>query len=141
MILAGFLLISRLLGYQVYHVVSGSMEPAYGVGELLYVKAVEPEEVAMGDIITFRLEDTTATHRVIGIDTENRLFFTKGDANEAPDEEPVAFDDLLGVTVFHIPGLGYVSGFIQDPPGLYITIVLGLGLLAAVFVPDMVKKK
>lgn len=56
----------RLFGVQVYSVISGSMEPEYPVGSLIYVKEVKPSEVQVGDVITFVLSNKTpATHRVI----------------------------------------------------------------------------
>jgi signal peptidase len=50
---AVFLMGSRLIGYQVFTVISGSMEPTYGVGDLIYVKKVDPATIAVGDPITF----------------------------------------------------------------------------------------
>ena len=35
----------RLLGIQVFSVISGSMEPDYPVGSLIYVKEVDPNDV------------------------------------------------------------------------------------------------
>ena len=40
-----------------------------------------------------------------------------------------------------IPLLGYVSNFVQTPPGLYITIAVGVALIALVFLPDMIGRK
>ena len=67
---AVFLMGSRVLGYQVYTVISGSMRPTYMEGDLLYVKKTAPEDVKVGDPITFVLNEdlVVATHRVIRID-------------------------------------------------------------------------
>lgn len=137
------LVLLRVMGYQVFNVLSGSMEPTYSVGDLIYVKNVDPDAVKVGDPITFVLNEdlVVATHRVIGIDAENRHFYTKGDANETADAAPVHFNNLIGVPKFSIPKLGYVSDFIQHPPGLYIAIGAGLMLLAALFLPDLLCSK
>ena len=142
-VFAVFLMGSRLVGLQVFHVVSPSMEPTYSEGDLLYVKAVDPDSVKVGDPITFVLNEdlVVATHRVVAIDSENRQFTTKGDANETEDAAPVHFKNLIGVPVFSIPLLGYVSAYIQSPPGMYVAIGLGVVLLAAVFLPDLLTKK
>lgn len=142
-VFAVFLMGSRLVGLQVYHVISPSMEPAYSVGDLLYVKEVDPDSVKVGDPITFVLNEdlVVATHRVVAIDSENRQFTTKGDANSTEDAAPVHFNNLIGVPVFAVPLLGYVSAYIQSPPGMYVAIALGVVLLAAVFLPDMLAKK
>ena len=142
-LLAVFLMGSRLLGMQVFNVISGSMEPTYSIGDLLYVKDVDPDSVKVGDPITFVLNEdlVVATHRVVAVDYENREFTTKGDANENEDAAPVHFNNLVGIPVFSIPLLGYVSGYIQSPPGMYVAITFGVVLLAMVFLPDMLKKK
>ena len=142
-IFAIFLMGSRLVGLQVFNVISGSMEPTYSVGDLLYVKTVDPDSVKVGDPITFVLNEdlVVATHRVVAVDRENRQFVTKGDANETEDANPVHFNNLVGVPVFAIPLLGYVSAYIQNPPGMYVAIALGVALLAVVFLPDLLSKK
>ena len=48
---------------------------------------------------------------------------------------------MIGVPKFAIPKLGYVSDFVQNPPGMYITIGIGIILILAVFLPDMIGKK
>lgn len=143
MIFAVFLMGSRLVGLQVFNVISGSMEPTYSVGDLLYVKTVDPDSVRVGDPITFVLNEdlAVATHRVVAVDSVNRQFTTKGDANESEDARPVHFNNLVGVPVFAIPLLGYVSAYIQSPPGMYVAITFGVLLLAAVFLPDLLMKK
>ena len=140
---AVFLMGSRVLGYQCYTVISGSMEPEYSVGDLLYVKEVNPNSIKVGDPITFILNEdlVVATHRVIEIDAEKQHFYTKGDANQIADSEPVHFNNVIGVPEFSIPKLGYVSDFVQNPPGTYITIGVGILLILLVFLPDMIGKK
>lgn len=138
-----FLVGSRLMGFQVFNVISGSMEPTYSVGDLLYVKDVDPNDIRVGDPITFVLNEdlVVATHRVVEIDAENQHFYTKGDANETADAAPVHFKNVIGVPKFSIPLLGYVSDYIQHPPGTYVAIGLVVLLIAAVFIPDLLKKK
>ncbi len=138
-VIALLLVGARLFGLQVYAVLSGSMEPTYHVGSIIYVKSVDPGEIEVGDPITFVMNEelTVATHRVVRIDTENRAFYTKGDANNDPDAAPVNFNNLLGKPVFTIPYLGYVSSFVQSPPGIYIAVGVGALLLALAFLPDM----
>ena len=140
---AVFLMGSRVAGYQVFNVISGSMEPFYSVGDLIYVKDVNPYDIEVGTPITFVLNEdlVVATHRVIKVDTENQRFYTKGDANDTADAAPVHFNNVIGVPQFSIPLLGYVSDFIQNPPGMYITISVGVILIVAVFLPDFIKKK
>lgn len=131
----------RLFDIQVYSVISGSMEPEYPVGSLIYVKDVDPYSIQKNDVITYVLpNEMPSTHRVVRVDEDNQLFYTKGDANETEDGSPVHFKNLIGKPIFKIPLLGYVAHYIQHPPGMYIAIALGAILLIAVFLPDLLKK-
>lgn len=140
---AVFLMGSRLMGYECYNVISPSMEPEYMVGDLIYVKDVDPTTIKEGDVITFIVNEdlVVGTHRVVRVDLENKRFYTKGDANDIEDQSPVHFNNVIGVPQFSIPKLGYVSDFVQNPPGMYITIGIGILLILAVFLPDMLNNK
>ena len=140
---AVFLMGSRLLGYRCFNIISPSMEPEYGVGDLIYVKQINPESIKEGDVITFIVNEdlVVGTHRVVRVDRENKHFYTKGDANQVEDGDPVHYNNVIGVPQFSIPKLGYVSDFIQNPPGTYIALSVGLVLILAVFLPDLLRKK
>ena len=140
----------RLFGLQVYTVLSGSMEPAYHVGALLYDKKVDPAQLRPGDVITFMLdEETIVTHRIVEVvpdeeDPSVIRFRTKGDANAAADGSLVHYKNVLGTPVFTIPTLGYFANFVQQPPGLYVAIAFGAVLVLLAFLPDLLgddKKK
>ena len=143
--LAIFLVIFRLLGYEIYTVMSGSMEPKYHVGSLIYVKPVDANTLKEGDVITFIADDnnTIVTHRIVGIETKDGIskFRTKGDANDVEDGERVHFKNVLGQPEFSIPLLGYLAFYVQRPPGIYIALVVGTLLLAAVIAPIFNKGK
>ncbi len=122
----------RLAGLTPFTVTSGSMEPVYPVGSIVYVKKVEPHQVAVGEAITFRLTGgAVATHQVWAIEGES--FRTQGIANLTPegtiqhDAAPVPFDDLIGKPVACIPGLGYLYTAIRTPAGLCALVFLGAG--------------
>ena len=140
-VLAVLLLGGRLLGWQVFTVVSGSMEPVYHVGDLLYVRPTDPADLQPGDVITFVMNEqlVVGTHRIVEVeDTGERLYFyTKGDANAAMDAAPVAQENVLGTPVFSIPLLGYVAAFVQQPPGSYVAVAVGAVLLVLVLLPDL----
>ena len=142
-LLALLLVGARVVGLQVFTVLSGSMEPTYHTGSLIYVKKVDPYTIKEGQPITFMLdENTVATHRVVGIvpDEEDPTvirFRTKGDANEAEDGSLVHYKNVIGTPIFSIPYLGYVADYIQHPPGMYVAISAGAVLLLLVFIPDI----
>ena len=142
-ILAVALVGVRLVGLQVFTVLSGSMEPTYHVGSLIYVKDVDYKELEAGDVITFMLdEDTVATHRITEVvpdeeEPDTLRYRTKGDANDAEDGKLVHYKNVIGSPVFTIPYLGYFADYIQNPPGTYVAISVGAVLLLLVFLPDL----
>ena len=142
-ILALLLVGVRLFGFQVFTVLSGSMEPTYHVGALIYVKKVDTMELRSGDVITFMLdEDTVATHRIVEVvpdeeDPSVIRFRTKGDANDNVDGSLVHYKNVLGTPVFTIPLLGYLASYIQNPPGSYVALSLSAVFLLLVFLPDL----
>ncbi len=143
-VIAAILLVGvRLFGVQVFTVISGSMEPAYPVGSLIYVKDVDVFRLESGDVITFMLnEDTVATHRIVEVvpdetDASVIRFRTKGDVNEAEDGSLVHYKNVIGTPIFKIPYLGYVANYVQNPPGMYVAIAGAAFLLMLVFIPDL----
>ena len=134
----------RLIGLRPLTVLSGSMEPTYHTGSLIYVKKVDPKSLQPGDVITFMLsEDTIATHRIVEVvpDEEDPTvirFRTKGDANDAEDGGLVHYKNVIGTPVYSIPKLGYFVNFIQNPPGKYLAISAGAILLLLIFLPDII---
>lgn len=142
-VLALLLVGARFIGLNVYTVLSGSMEPTYHVGSLIYVKDVDTDELKTGDVITYMLdEDTIVTHRIADVipdETDPSIirFQTKGDANDSVDGSLVHYKNVIGTPVFSIPKLGYLANYIQKPPGRYIAISAGAIILLLVFLPDL----
>ena len=100
------LTVPRLLGYGIYDVVSGSMEPEIPVGSVIYVADAAPEEIQEKDIIAFQSGDSVVTHRVMANHMVEGEFVTKGDANEAEDMNTVPYENLIGRVKYHIPMMG-----------------------------------
>ncbi len=151
LILAFLLSGIRLAGFEIFTVLSGSMEPAYHTGSVIYVKEVDCTRLSAGDVITFSIGGgTIATHRIVEVipDENNSSvlnFRTKGDANEVVDGNLVNSADVIGSPVFTIPYLGFFAAYIQAPPGMYMVFaltafVLLLSLLTSML-PDKKKNK
>ena len=127
--------IPLLLGAQTYTVLTGSMKPTYEPGHLIAVRETPIEQIAAGDVITFQIASgapAVATHRVVGVgyaaDGE-RLLITRGDANDAPDENPVQEVQLRGVVVYSIPWLGYVNLWATPGVKSIVVTVVGIGAI------------
>lgn len=100
--------IPSLLGFQLYRVESGSMEPTLPVGSVfLSRKADGTEALKEGDIVTFHtLSGSVVTHRIIEVVRENdqTSYRTKGDNPvNSPDSELLTSDRVLSVFVAKIP--------------------------------------
>lgn len=113
----------KLFSIEPMVVVSGSMEPSYMKGSLLYVKE-GAGGIQTGDAITFYRNGELVTHRVVEINTDEKTYTTKGDANQVNDVQPVAWSDVVGVPVFDIPVLGYPASFLGTSQGKFVFIVL-----------------
>ena len=134
----------RLFGFTPYTVLSGSMEPTYHVGSIVYVKKVDPTTLKVGDPITFHLtQGVIATHRIIevhGEGTPNLGFRTQGDANKNVDDITPA-SKVIGKATFSIPYLGFVSNFLQQPKGLICVVGTGAAVLAICYIIDALFQK
>lgn len=165
-VLAILLVGVRVVGLTPYAVLSGSMEPTYHVGSLIYVRQVAPGDVQIGDPITFVVNEDllVATHRVVDIAVETTgtqtvkdeetgeettvevpldepayYYQTKGDANADVDGAPVYYKNLIGEPVFSVPYLGYLSSALQTKKGMILGITGALVLLLLLFMPDMLR--
>jgi signal peptidase len=134
---AGGILALTLLGYTPLAILSGSMEPAYHVGGLVFINTnAAPDEVAVGDVITFTIgEDTNVTHRVTAIG--GREFTTKGDANDSEDLAPVPYDAMIGRAWLHIPLAGYALMNLKTAKGFAAGALLVAVLIVLFVVPAL----
>ena len=109
LVMAAVLYIPRLMGLKTYKVLSGSMEPEYHVGRVVYVEKSLIDDIEVGDVITFYINDNTVvTHRVVDKDDDTESFRTKGDANEIEDGGSVAYEQVVGHVVLDVPSRGYI---------------------------------
>lgn len=130
----------KVLGYQAYTVISGSMEPSIPVGSLVYVKGVEPEVVESNDVIAFyggHDADAIVTHRVVENQVDERTFVTKGDANATKDMNPVSYIQFIGRVELSVPHMGIMAQFLTGlngkiAAGCLIALALVLHMLASV---------
>ncbi len=124
-----------------YTVLTSSMTPSYPAGTLVIVKPTDPQQIRIGDVITYQIasnQPAVITHRVIQIIEPNtpggtESFITKGDANSLADQ-PVKPVQVRGVVWYAVPYLGWVNNVINgDARNVIIPIVAGALFLYAGF--------
>lgn len=130
--------VPRLMGGDSLTVLSGSMEPTFSAGDVIAVRGIDEgdvcSDVTIGSIVTFFPEPndpTLITHRVVGKTigafddgTDCRLI-TQGDANSSADA-PVSPQQVRGVFLFGVPGLGWARQWVADNPFL---LAAGIGVV------------
>lgn len=126
-VLGGLLMISLvpLAHIQVKVVKSGSMEPTIKTGGIVIDMPASSYEI--GDIITFGQDTKTqipTTHRIVAVEGTgaDRVFTTKGDANDAPDPTPTPIGEVHGKVLLTIPFVGYVLDFARKPLGFMLLV-------------------
>lgn len=131
-----------LQGKQMYAVLTASMEPTHPEGSIVVVDKADPQTIQENDVITFGLDgfDVVITHRVIGIDSEQQWFYTKGDNNAAADFAPVPFANLIGKVDYGVPRLGAFVANIRTPGGILVIIWVVLIVVLMLVLPDLVDR-
>ena len=125
----------KFLGYQTYIVLSGSMNPEFNTGAMVFVKPTDSSALQAGDIITFRGDsgdsgDLTTTHRIIEVLLDGS-FVTKGDANSVNDPNPISGEQVVGRVTLAVPYIGYVMDFARTKNGLFVLVIIPGALIIA----------
>ena len=137
---------TKLFGYQMLSVDSGSMEPNFPEDSLIFVKMVDPSELQADDVITFTVDEkgTLVTHRIVAVLKDERSFITRGDANNTNDPSTVPFGNVVGKAELCLPGIGAVFRAVTaESNRIYVYIVIGIlvGLTVMWIILDHIKKK
>ncbi|MDO9380340.1 MAG: signal peptidase I [Nocardioidaceae bacterium] len=135
-LLAVMVVVPRLGGGTPFTILTGSMVPSYPPGTLVVTRPVPIDEIGVGTPITYQLrsgEPTVVTHRVVSIgigpDGQKQLT-TQGDANNAPDEDPVSPEQVRGAVWYAVPWLGHLNNALTGRQHQLLVWVVAAGLLA-----------
>jgi signal peptidase I len=126
---------------------SASMQPTIPVGGIIVVSpqqhilapqpALVAPKYAVGDIIAFRNETNQkliTTHRIVGAEVKDgKVFYqTKGDANNAPDNNLVAEENIIGKEWLSAPFIGRLFAFTKTNIGFPLLVIFP-ALLVIIF--------
>ncbi len=91
-------------GYQSCEILTQSMEPALGAGDIVISQKVTDDQLQIGDIIVFTPYSNSREwcHRIVEKFEENGItkYRTKGDANASPDALVITIDNIIGKVVY-----------------------------------------
>ena len=137
----------NLFGYSIYTVVTGSMEPKYGVNDLIFVEKVNTDNLKIGDDIAYKGEKQDfagkiVTHRIIDKKEENGeyVYTTKGIANNYADPE-IKGNQILGKVKGKLIILSFLSGIINDLYGFYFLVFVPIVIIVFLEVMDSINEK
>ena len=116
----GFLVV--ILDINPYVIVSGSMEPELPVGSVCLVNC-QNKEPEVGDMISYKAQDTIITHRVI--EKTDDGYITKGDSNSVADPGIVKPKQIFGTCIYSVPKIGYAVMFMKTLKGI-VLIAIGV---------------
>lgn len=105
-------------GYRSFVVVSGSMQPAINIGSIVFTG--KKNTYQKNDIVAFNNSvNQVVTHRIIDKATISKGTFyeLKGDANNTPDNDPVAEKSIIGAVAMSVPHLGKLIQMLKTPHG------------------------
>lgn len=127
----------NIMGYAPLTVLTKSMNSVYPKDSFLMIEVTDPKELTIGDDITFLKENnTTVTHRIIGIQEnyENqgqRGFETKGVDNALADEDIVIADNVIGKVIYSNYIMGRILLVIRNN-----LLMAGILMIVSIFFLD-----
>ena len=121
------------LGVGVAVVLSGSMEPALSVGDLLILK--EAEDYRAGDVVVYQSGSMPVVHRIV--DIADGMVTTRGDANNVSDGA-IALSQVKGKVIAHIPHVGKIVRLLKTPVA---TVALIVGAVLSIELPFLKEKE
>lgn len=126
----------RFFGFSSAIIISGSMEPAISVNDLVIYREKDVYEV--NDVVIFANfgGESLTTHRIVGVAEDG--FITRGDANNTEDMYHVRDNEIYGAVWCVIPYVGIISEIMMKPVGILLVVLLGFALVA---LPILLGKK
>ena len=130
---AAIIVVPKIVGTTPLTVLTSSMEPGLPPGTLIILHAVNPDDLAIGDVATYQIRSGEAgviTHRVTGINLsdQGRTFVFTGDNNSVADGEAVRPEQIQGRLWYSIPWIGYLNNLVHGPAAAWVVPTLTLGL-------------
>lgn len=126
--------IPSVFGYSMLIVASPSMTGAIEAGDAIIIK--NSDSYAVGDVITYFPEDESfsVTHRIVRM--EGDKFYTKGDANQSEDSDPVLIEQIVGKVAVKLDKVGYFIEWLRSPVGIIFAATFIVLLILIIVIED-----
>ena len=119
-----------LFNYRMFTVITGSMKPKYNIGDVLIAKETKPENIKVGDSISYQgtvnsFKDKVITHQVMSIEKKDGMYYfhTKGLANLVEDPV-VSQDQVYGKVIYKTFIISFVYKIVSTSIGFYAFIIV-----------------
>ena len=126
--------IPSVFGYSVLIIASPSMTGAIEAGDAIIIK--KSDSYAVGDVITYfpADENFSVTHRIVRM--EGDKFYTKGDANQSEDPDPVLIEQIAGKVAVKLDKVGYFIEWLKSPIGIIFAATFIVLLILIIVIED-----
>lgn len=126
--------IPSVFGYSMLIVASPSMTGAIEAGDAIIIK--NSDSYAVGDVITYfpEGESFSVTHRIVRM--EGDKFYTKGDANQSEDSDPVLIEQIVGKVAVKLDKVGYFIEWLKSPVGIIFAATFIVLLILIIVIED-----
>lgn len=126
--------IPSVFGYSMLIIASPSMTGSIEAGDAIIIK--KSDSYAVGDVITYFPADESfsVTHRIVR--TEGNKFYTKGDANQSEDPDPVLIEQIAGKVAVKLDKVGYFIEWLKSPVGIIFAATFIVLLILIIVIKD-----
>ncbi|CDC62243.1 putative uncharacterized protein [Clostridium sp. CAG:448] len=126
--------IPSVFGYSMLIIASPSMTGSIEAGDAIIIK--NSDSYAVGDVITYFPADESfsVTHRIVRM--EGDKFYTKGDANQSEDPDPVLIEQIAGKVAVKLDKVGYFIEWLKSPAGIIFAATFIVLLILIIVIAD-----
>ncbi len=140
-----------LFNFRLFTVITGSMEPKYKVGDVLVAVETSPENIKVGDAVSYlgnkgEVKNKVITHEVVKIEKNSQgkyRFHTKGICDNCMKEDPIVDESqLYGVVKYKVQSLSFIYKVVGKPLGFFLFVVVPiLYIVISEIVTSLVEKE
>lgn len=136
---------SSILGYRVFTIATGSMEPVYNIDDVILVKDTDPSTLKKGDDIAYlgnrdAVKGLIVTHRIIRIETFNdgKVHYTLKGVNNKYEDPSITEDQILGKVVGKLPVVNFINHVVKNIYGFFFLVFCPLVLVIFLEIADTI---